>query len=189
MNLEGRIQRLRRAVPPPCPDELAWIAKLAARFGVDLAPHTVGVFDELAGHLFRDLSLDDLGLHAPLPARHSYTAPPAATIPEPPAPSRHEDERFVGALVLHRSRSLFSGPSIERVPELAFQRPEREIELSPHDAERRGIAAGDTVVVSSNGTSIELRARLNRRLVEGVACIPDEHAADLHAAIEVVRAQ
>ena len=28
MNLEGRVQRLRRAVPPPCPDELAWISKL-----------------------------------------------------------------------------------------------------------------------------------------------------------------
>jgi len=32
MNLEGRLQRLRRAVIPPCPDELAWIAKLAERF-------------------------------------------------------------------------------------------------------------------------------------------------------------
>ena len=35
MNLEGRVQRLRRAVSPPCPDELAWISKLAARFDVD----------------------------------------------------------------------------------------------------------------------------------------------------------
>ena len=35
VNLEGRVQRLRRAVIPPCPDELAWIAKLAERFGVD----------------------------------------------------------------------------------------------------------------------------------------------------------
>src|SRR5207247_3224282 len=32
VNLEGRIQRLRRAVIPPAPDELAWIAKLATRF-------------------------------------------------------------------------------------------------------------------------------------------------------------
>src|SRR5207237_38838 len=31
VNLEGRIQRLRRAAIPPAPDELAWIAKLAAR--------------------------------------------------------------------------------------------------------------------------------------------------------------
>ena len=40
MNLEGRVQRLRRAVLPPCPDELAWISNLAARFDMDLpAPH------------------------------------------------------------------------------------------------------------------------------------------------------
>ena len=36
MNLEGRLQRLRRTVLPPCPDELAWIGKLAARFGVEV---------------------------------------------------------------------------------------------------------------------------------------------------------
>jgi hypothetical protein len=43
------------------------------------------------------------------------------------------------------------------------------------------------VVVRSNGTSIELRARVNRKLVEGVARVPDEHAADLHLMVEVVR--
>ena len=187
MNLEGRVQRLRRAVPPPCPDELAWIAKLAARFGVELSPHASGVFEELSEHLYRDLALGDLGPHAPLPVRHPYEVPPAATTPEPASPSRHEDEHFVGALHLHRSRSLFSGPAVERVPELAFQRPEQEVELSPIDAERRGIASGDAVTVSSNGTSIELPARLNRKLVEGVARIHDEHAADLHAAVEVVK--
>src|SRR5204863_7908212 len=32
VNLEGRLQRLRRAVIPPAPDELAWISKLAERF-------------------------------------------------------------------------------------------------------------------------------------------------------------
>src|SRR5207253_2967464 len=39
VNLEGRLQRQRRAVIAPCPDELAWIAKLAERFGVELSPH------------------------------------------------------------------------------------------------------------------------------------------------------
>src|SRR5439155_415859 len=33
VNLEGRVQRLRRAVLPPTPDEVAWISKLAERFG------------------------------------------------------------------------------------------------------------------------------------------------------------
>jgi hypothetical protein len=32
-----------------------------------------------------------------------------------------------------------------------------------------------------------LRARVNRKLVEGVARVADEHAADLHPAVEVVK--
>jgi len=184
MNLEGRVQRLRRAVLPPCPDELAWIAKLAARFGVELAPQAAGVFAELAGHLFRDLSLDDLGLHAPLPARHAYEAPaPASSVTA--AASSHDPTG--GALRLQRTRSLFSGPAVERVPQLDFQRPEAEVELAVADATRRGIASGDAVLVRSNGTSVELRARVNRKLIEGVVRIPDLYAADLHAAVEVVK--
>jgi NADH-quinone oxidoreductase subunit G len=189
MNLEGRVQRLRRAVPPPCPDELTWISSLAARFDVDLPPHAAGVFAEVGERLFRDLTLDGLGLHAPLPARHGYLTPGAATTAGPVELPTFEDEHFVGALRLHRYRPLFSGPAVERVPELEFQRPAAEVEISAHDAERRGIAPGDAVLVRSNGTSVELLARVSRRLVEGVARIADEHAADLHAAVEVVRAQ
>ena len=39
----------------------------------------------------------------------------------------------------------------------------------------------------SNGTSVELRARVNRALVEGVARVADEHAGDLHQMVEVVK--
>jgi NADH-quinone oxidoreductase subunit G len=188
MNLEGRLQRLRRAVLPPCPDELAWISKLAARFDVQLGSNAALVYEELAEHLFADLSLDDIGLEAPLPARKPYAAPEGATTP-PPAPlPTPAAEAFVGELRLHRYRPLVSGPAVERVRELAFLRPEREVEVSAADADRRGIATGDSVLVRSNGTSVELRARVNRRLVEGVARIAEEHAGDLHAAVEVVRA-
>jgi NADH-quinone oxidoreductase subunit G len=180
MNLEGRVQRLRRAVLPPCPDELAWISKLAARFDVDVPPQAAGVFAELASELFRDLTLDDLGVHAPLPARHAYVAPAPATTPD------QVDEP--GALRLHRYTPLFSGPAVERVPELGFQRPARDVELSSADAASRGIANGDAVVVRSNGTSVELRARVNRKLIEGVVRVADEHAGDLHPAVEVARA-
>ena len=40
LNLEGRLQRLRRTVMPPVPDELAWIARLAARFEIELSRRT-----------------------------------------------------------------------------------------------------------------------------------------------------
>ena len=102
--------------------------------------------------------------------------------------SPEQSPHFVGTLRLLRYRPLFSGYHVERVPELQFQRPERELGLSAGDAERRGIATGDLVSVRSNGTSVELRARIDRRLVEGVARVADEHAADLHLDVEVVKA-
>ena len=77
---------------------------------------------------------------------------------------------------------------MERVAELQFQRPDEEVALSSGDAGRRGISTGDLVTVRSNGTSVELRARVDRTLVEGVARVADEHAADLHAEVEVVKA-
>ena len=181
MNLEGRVQRLRRAVLPPCPDELAWISKLAARFEVDVPAHAAGVFAEVAAELYRDLSLEDLGVHAPLPARHAYVAPAAATTPDPV-------ESANGGLRLQRYTPLFSGPAVERVAELGFQRPGRDVELASGDARSRGIANGDAVLVRSNGTSVELRARVNRRLLEGVVRVAEEHAGDLHPEVEVVKA-
>jgi len=187
MNLEGRLQRLRRSVLPPCPDELAWISKLAERFDVQLGATASLVYQELGHLLFVDLSLDDLGLEAPLPARTPYVPPEAATTPPPPPLPAPADDHFVGELRLHRFRPLLSGPAVERVRELAFLRPEPVVEISAPDAERRGISSGDPVLVRSNGTSVELRAHVNRRLVEGVARIADDHAGELHATVEVVK--
>ena len=187
MNLEGRLQRLRRAVLPPCPDELAWISKLAERFDVELRPTAAGVYEELAGHLFADLTLDEVGLQAPLAGRTPYAPPDAPTTPAPAPLPAPRDDSLGGALRLHRYRPLVAGPAVERVRELQFLRPEPEVELASTDAERRGIATGDLVHVRSNGTSVELRARVNRRLLQGVARVAEEHAADLHPDVEVVK--
>src|SRR5207247_592538 len=67
-----------------------------------------------------------------------------------------------GALRLVRYRPLFSGPAVERVPELLFQRAHPEVQLFEEDARERGIGDGDTVTVTSNGTSRALRARPTR---------------------------
>jgi hypothetical protein len=145
-------------------------------------PHAAGVFAEVASDLFRDLTLVDLGLHAPLPSRRGYVQPEPGTTPGPIAVEGPD-----GALRLHRYRPLFSGPAVERVPELGFQRPEPDVELSAADAASLGVATGDPVLVRSNGTSVELRARVNARLLGGVVRIAEEHAADLHPSVEVVK--
>ena len=86
-----------------------------------------------------------------------------------------------------RYRPLFSGPAVDRVPELQFQRPEAEVQLSGTDAATRGIESGDTVTVSHNGTSLELRARVCRGLRDGVVRIAAQHAADLGGRVEVTK--
>jgi predicted molibdopterin-dependent oxidoreductase YjgC len=183
VNLEGRVQRLRRTAIPPAPDELAWIAQLAARFGVELSPHPSIVFDEVSSLCFGSVGYAELGERAPLPDR-SAAAPPASETPPLPAQPEPSGDR----LLLLRYRPLFSGAAVERIPELHFQRPPAEVELSPEDARQRGIAAGETVRVSSNGTSAELRARLNKKLRRGVARVAAEHAGELQAEVEVAKA-
>jgi NADH-quinone oxidoreductase subunit G len=182
VNLEGRIQRLRRAAIPPAPDELAWLAMLAGRFGVELSPYPSLVFDELSPQLFGGVTYEDLGEEARLPDRMPLeTMPPEA--PAEPAPSEAPE----GRLQLLRYRPLFSGAAVERVPELQFQRPAPEIELSADDAKRLGVSANEPVDVRSNGTSVELRARINRRLRAGTARVAQEHARNLHDHVEVAR--
>ena len=187
VNLEGRVQRLRRTVIPPVPDELAWIAKLAERFGVEISPYPSIVFEEVSARCFGGIPFGAVGERAPLPERVAYVRPePASSAPIPPT-GPEPDEHFLGTLRLQRYRPLFSGPAVERVPELQFQRPPAEIELAWDDAQRRQIGTGDQVDVRSNGTSIALRARVSRALGAGTARIADEHAGELHRDVEVVR--
>jgi NADH-quinone oxidoreductase subunit G len=182
VNLEGRVQRLRRAAIPPTPDELAWIAQLAARFEVELSPYPSLVFAELSERVFGGVTYEDLGEEARLPERAPLAAAPPES-PDDPAPPK----AAAGTLQLLRYRPLFSGAAVERVPELQFQRPAPEIELSARDARRLGVKRGDPVQVRSNGTSVELRTAINKRLKAGVARIAEDHARDLHPTVEVTK--
>jgi len=178
VNLEGRIQRLRRTVIPPVPDELAWIAKLAERFGVDISPYPSAIFAEVSEVAFGGIPFGEVGEFASLP---SATGSPTTPETEPLPVARD------GGLRLVRYRPLFSGPAVERVPELQFQRPAPEIELTEHDAQARGIRNGDEITVRSNGTSVTLRARLTGELRTGVVRIAEEHAGDLQPSVEVTK--
>jgi predicted molibdopterin-dependent oxidoreductase YjgC len=82
-------------------------------------------------------------------------------------------------------RPLFSGPAVDRTPELQFQRPSGDVQISRADAKARGIRHGATVTVSSNGTSVELRAQIARDLASGTVRVAAPDAGDLHAIVEV----
>ncbi|HST25502.1 MAG TPA: molybdopterin dinucleotide binding domain-containing protein, partial [Gaiellaceae bacterium] len=109
--------------------------------------------------------------------------------PVEPAEARRAKTAVAGGgpLRLTRYRALFSGPAVERAPELGFQRPDRVVELSAEDASVRGIESGDVVRVSSNGTSVELRARVNRRLVRGAVRAASELVEPLQQGVEVTK--
>jgi anaerobic selenocysteine-containing dehydrogenase len=59
------------------------------------------------------------------------------------------------------------------------------VQISRADAKARGIRHGATVTVSSNGTSVELRAQIARDLAAGIVRVAASDAGDLHAIVEV----
>jgi NADH-quinone oxidoreductase subunit G len=177
VNLEGRIQRLRRAVIPPVPDELAWIARLAERFDVELSPFASVVFAEVSEIAFGGIPFGEVGERAALPP----ATPGDAEVELPETPTAESGLRLV------RYRPLFSGPAVERIPELQFQRPQPEVELSEEDARKLAIANGEQVTVRSNGTSVTLRARVSRELRPGVVRVAEDYAGDLQPGVEVTK--
>jgi NADH dehydrogenase/NADH:ubiquinone oxidoreductase subunit G len=179
VNLEGRLQRQRRAVIPPCPDELAWIAKLAERFDVTLSPHASVVFDEVSRHCYGGIGFADVPERAPLPA--------AAGSSEPLSPPPATEVPQSAGLRLLTYRPLFTGAAVDRTPELQFLRPRGEIDVATADAIARGLSTGDTVTVSSNGTSREFRVRVQRDLAPGIVRVPRDEAAGLHESVDVTR--
>ena len=175
INLEGRLQRQRRAVLAPVPDVLAWIAKLAERFGVLVSPHASAVFDEISEQCFGGVTFGEVGERATLPPRAEPVSLGQQQIKLPPK----------RGLKLVAYRPLFSGAAVERTPELQFQRSAGELQLSRADADARKIRNGQAVTVSSNGTSVELRARIARDLAAGTVRVAQDDAGDLHATVEV----
>ena len=155
VNLEGRLQRLRRTALPPAPDELEWLAQLASRFGVELSPYAPAVFAEVSERCYAGLPFGEVGERAPL---RGYEGAPAHVDP-PPLPEPHAAG---SGLRLVCYKPLFSGPAVERVSELQFQRPRAEVELSEADAERAAIKTGDEVTLTGGGATVTVRARVAR---------------------------
>jgi NADH dehydrogenase/NADH:ubiquinone oxidoreductase subunit G len=176
VNLEGRLQRQRRAVLAPVPDLLAWIARLGERFAVEISPYASVVFDEVAEKCFGGLRFGEVAERAELPPRAER--PPEDV-------SSAAAVTGAGGLRLVQYRPLFSGPAVDRTPELEFQRPNGEVQISRDDARARGIRNGQSVTVSSNGTSVELRARVVRDLQAGVLRVAEGQADELHEQVEI----
>src|SRR5581483_8189795 len=182
VNLEGRLQRLRRTANPPAPEELEWLSQLAARFGVSVAPYASTVFAEVSQRCYGGLSFGEVGERAPL---RGYEGAPEH-VEDLPLPEPHVPDT---GLQLVGYKPLFSGAAVERVPELQFQRPQAEVTLNRDYAEERGIRNGDRVTVSQNGHALELTARLSRSVRPNVALVAKEYAGTLTGPVELARAE
>jgi hypothetical protein len=177
VNLEGRLQRLRRTVEPPCPDELGWISQLAARFGVDVAPYAAGVFAEVSERVYGGISFGEVGERAPLrgypDAQEHVEREP---LPAPQQKAKRGEIRLVKPLFRRGRRASPSFSSSGPNPSSA----------RPTTAAAR--STGDLVTVGQR-QRITLPARVNRHLRAGIARIALEHADGLAGIVEVAKAE
>ena len=70
-------------------------------------------------------------------------------------------------------RSIWAAPEVEVSPALKFAIAGQHVELAPEDAERLGIAPGEAVEVSQNGTALRAIAHVRTGVPAGTAFLAD----------------
>jgi NADH-quinone oxidoreductase subunit G len=197
---DGRLQRLRSAIPHPGDVRAEWqvIADVAARAGVQGRTLTAGqALQQLIAEVpfYAGLTLDAIGGRG---LRWPADASLAAAWPEgdggpfglempPHAPTPN------GALRLGTYRSIWTSPEVEVAPALKFLAARQVVELNPADAERLGVGHGDRVVAGVDGRRVTGRVHLRSDAPAGTAFLqtglPEQSAASLPAGlVEITRA-
>ncbi|MFI5123400.1 MAG: NADH-quinone oxidoreductase subunit NuoG [Vicinamibacteria bacterium] len=197
---DGRLQRLRPAVPRPNLVRPIWqvLAELAATLGdetgIDAASEAL---EAIAAEVpfYAGLTPDEIGgtgvRWQTREQAAAYSAPEAGPAVGPadahgPVPD--------GALRLGTFRDLWAGEVTDRNPALRFLAPEQRVELAVADGERLGVDDGDEVEVRSNGSSLRARVALRERVRPGAAFLilgtASENANLLHGAetVEIEKA-
>jgi NADH-quinone oxidoreductase subunit G len=177
---DGRLQRLRPAVPRPDEVRPIWqaLAELSARLGfeteIDSAEEALAA---LAGEVkfYAGVTADEIGGHGvrwpERDAAAGFSVVETQTGVQPVAP------RSNGALRLGTYRDLWAGEVTERNPALRFLAPAQRVELAVADAQRLGLGNGDEVEVRSNGTALRARVAVRERMRPGAAFLIEGTAA------------
>jgi NADH-quinone oxidoreductase subunit G len=186
---DGRLQRLRTAIAHPGEVRAGWsvIADIAKSAGLDLQVLTSPMaFAQLTATVpfYEGITLDEIAGHGVRwPSRPQASAMPAADEPKtataPPAQAAASDAAARnGSLKLGRYRSIWASPEVEISPALHYTIAHQQVELAPEDATRLGIANGETIVVSQNGTRLQGRAAVRTGVPAGVAFLAEGIASD-----------
>ncbi len=180
---DGRMQRMRIAIAHPGEVRPGWavLAELARRAGTDFGvARSEDVFEQLVAAVpfYEGLTVDELGgLGVRWPEREqgaSISAGPDVAGPAPatPGPAAAGASAFAsqnGALRLGTYRPIWAAPECEISPALQYLIPTQQVELSPDDARRLGIAHGDQVAVMQNGTRLAATAVIRSTMPAGTA--------------------
>jgi NADH-quinone oxidoreductase subunit G len=167
---DGRLQRVRQAIPHLGEVRAGWrvLAELCERAGagveVDSAPAVHALVTE-AVPFYAGVTYGEIGGRGVRwQEREAAAAAPAAALPDTPleAPPALPDGLRLGAVP-----ALFASATVEHSPSLRFLVPDQRVELSPEDARRLGIAAGDEVVVAAGERSVRGRAALRSAVQPG----------------------
>jgi NADH-quinone oxidoreductase subunit G len=186
---DGRLQRLRSAVPHPGTVHPIWqvLAELSARLGdetgIDSAPEAlVAIAADVP--FYSGITPEEIGgtgvrwQEREAASRFPDGDAPAAGRRGPAAedgPQAAEDDN---GLRLGTYRALWADEVTELNPALRFLAPPQTVELAPSDGARLGLADGDEVEVRSNGSSLRARVDLRERMRPGAAFLIEGTASD-----------
>ena len=197
-NLERRVQTFDSAVPAPPQAWADWlvISALAGVLGASWGYASAdGVMAEITQQVPLYAAMDFANLTAPVSLQRktehyiyegmSFTADVREGIQWPTLaedaavriPLRYVEPQAVAAndrgVTLAAPRFLYDDGRLLAEAEVVQPRIHQpKILLSRPDAQMLGVAAGDTVTVSQNGSSLALPVQINRSLTKGVALVP-----------------
>jgi formate dehydrogenase alpha subunit len=191
-NTERKVQRVRKAVDPPgrARNDLSIISRISRAMRYPLEYDAPEKVLEEFGRLWPALggvSYDRITTHGlawPCPTKEhpgteylykdgfSKGKVPFIVVPfNPPAEVTNGEYPFI----LTTGRNLYqyhSGSMTRRVQEIEKHAGEAYVELNPADADKLGVRQGDVIRIRSRRGKIDIKARISRRVAEGIVFIP-----------------
>jgi NADH-quinone oxidoreductase subunit G len=181
---DGRLQRVRPAIGRPGDVRMEWqvLVALGELLGMELPEHVTiaAVLAEIAARspIYRGITLDEIGgrgvrwqeREESRAASAELFGPVAFSDPEEPSTAPRPGD---GELRLATRRDIWASWETDRSPSLRFLRPSQELVLNPLDAEHLGIARGDRVVVSTNGSALEANVALRESVKRGTGILTE----------------